>query len=209
MESATVSYFRRYSFPFVATAIPFPENDSHPSHTENLKIYNYILTPEELRNERPFMSGIKKLREAEISKRPIPSPIHVGDILSDEEIENERPFIRGRVKVPKEILKAKLEAKSNVYNVLSDEEWENEKPFMHGRTRIPKGHRRYLQIAPVLISQQQVNERPFMAGRNKLPKEVTGKTHQRQLVDLGSLGRAAGKEYSAGSVAIKVCLSYI
>jgi len=37
----------------------------------------------------------------------------------------------------------------------------------------------------------------LMAGRNKLPKKVTGKTHQKQLVDLGSLERAAGKEYSA------------
>jgi len=134
MDSNSVFYLRRYSFPSTRRTIPSPKQESDPCHIQNRKTYTYSLNAQELDNERPFMTGREVIRGEEISQRPISKQIYVRKVLSDEQIENERPFMRGRVKVATEINLGNDEPNADLYNVMNNEEWENEKPFMHGRT---------------------------------------------------------------------------
>ena len=180
-------HLRRFTLPFVSNE-SLDEADDQPTSasipTPPFKTHDYVLSEEEIENERPFMRGRVKVPAKVLKKRPV-FPIHVREILSDDEIENERPFMRGRVKVNKDV--QAIKAHGHVYDVLSDEEWENERPFMHGRNPVSADavrNRKYLQIQPVLSYAELENERPFMHGRNEIPKELEDRRHQRRLIEL-------------------------
>jgi hypothetical protein len=194
-------YHRRYTLPFVSTDSDTDTTEqvtiSIPSH----KTQNYVLSDEELENQRPFMRGQQKVRNEIVVDRLV-YPAHAREILSEDEQENERPFMHGRNKLSKEVLKARGQA--HVYEILSDDEWENERPFMHGRNKIPREvveNRRFLQLQPVLGNEELENERPFMSGRNELREELEGRRHQRRLIDLFSDAELEGSSSSGNGEA--------